>query len=89
PLRATDVGQADYQLLLDIRRFRIATDGDPVADIAMSARLVDKTGKVVASRLIEATEKLDKIEPAAAVDAFNAAFARLARELIAWTIQAA
>jgi phospholipid/cholesterol/gamma-HCH transport system substrate-binding protein len=87
PLRATDIGQADYQLLIDIRRFRIDTEGDPVVDIALSARIVDKNGKVVASRLVEAREKLDKIEPAAAVDAFNAAFARIAKELVGWTIQ--
>jgi phospholipid/cholesterol/gamma-HCH transport system substrate-binding protein len=87
PLRATDIGQADYQLLIDIRRFRIDTEGDPVVDIGLSARIVDKNGKVVASRLVEAREKLDKIEPAAAVDAFNAAFARIAKELVGWTVQ--
>jgi phospholipid/cholesterol/gamma-HCH transport system substrate-binding protein len=87
PLRATDIGQADYQLLIDIRRFRIDTEADPVVDIGMSARIVDKNGKVIASRLVEAREKLDKIEPAAAVDAFNAAFARIAKELVGWTIQ--
>ena len=26
PLRTSDVGQADYQLLIDIRRFRVAVD---------------------------------------------------------------
>lgn len=88
PLRATDIGQADYQLLVDIRRFRIATEGDPVVEIGLSARIVDKDGKVVASRLLDATEKLAKIEPAAAVEAFNAAFARIARDLIGWTVEA-
>ncbi|MHB0768758.1 ABC-type transport auxiliary lipoprotein family protein [Bradyrhizobium sp. 5.13L] len=88
PLRTTDLGQADYQLLIDIRRFRIATEGEPRAEIGLSARIVDKNGKVIASRLIEASEKLDKIEPAASVAAFDAAFARIAKELIGWTVQA-
>jgi phospholipid/cholesterol/gamma-HCH transport system substrate-binding protein len=87
PLRATDIGQADYQLLIDVRRFRIATEGTPAVEIGLSARIVDKDGKVIASRLLEESEKLDKIEPAAAVEAFNAAFARLAKELIGWTVQ--
>ncbi|MDE2376510.1 MAG: membrane integrity-associated transporter subunit PqiC [Bradyrhizobium sp.] len=87
PLRSTDIGQADYQLLIDVRRFRIAAEGSPVAEIGLSARIVDKNGKVAASRLVEASEKLDKIEPAAAVEAFNAAFGRIARELIGWTVQ--
>ncbi len=87
PLRTGDLGQADYQLLIDVRRFRIATDGGAQVEIGLSARIVDKTGKVVASRLIEASEKLDKVEPNAAVAAFDAAFARIARELIGWTVQ--
>ncbi|MBI5261298.1 MAG: membrane integrity-associated transporter subunit PqiC [Bradyrhizobium sp.] len=89
PLRAADVGQAEYQLLLDIRRFAIATEGAPAAEVVLSARLVDKNGKVVASRLFEERQKLDKVEPASAVEAFNAAFGRIAKTLIGWTVQAA
>jgi ABC-type uncharacterized transport system auxiliary subunit len=88
PLRTSDLGQADYQLLIDIRRFCIATDGETRVEIGLSARIVDKTGKVVASRLVETSEKLDKVEPATAVAAFDAAFARIAKELIGWTVQA-
>lgn len=88
PLRAPDIGQAGNQLLIDIRRFRIATEGEPQAEIALSARIVDKTGKVIASRLVEASEKLETIEPGAAVAAFNAAFGRIAKELVGWTVQA-
>ena len=88
PLRTSDVGQADYQLLIDIRSFRIATEGEPRVEIGLSARIVDKNGKVIASRLIETSEKLDKVEPAASVAAFDAAFARIVKELIGWTVQA-
>jgi phospholipid/cholesterol/gamma-HCH transport system substrate-binding protein len=88
PLRAADVGQTDFQLLIDVRRFRIVTDSGPTADIALSARLLDKSGKVIASRLFEDSQKLDQIEPAAAVAAFNEAFGRIAKEMIGWTVQA-
>jgi len=88
PLRTSDFGQAEYQLLIDIRSFRIATEGEARVEIGLSARIVDKNGKVVASRLVESSEKLDRVEPAAAVAAFDAAFARIAKELIAWTVQA-
>lgn len=87
PLRTTDLGQADYQLLIDIRRFRIATEGEAHVEIGLSARIVDKSGKVIASRLVETREKLDKVEPAAAVAALDVAFARIAKELIGWTVQ--
>jgi len=85
PLRAADVGQADYQLLLDVRRFGIVAEGEPTVEIGLSARLVDKEGKVLASRLFEESQKLDKLEPVVAVEAFNTAFARIAKELISWT----
>jgi len=88
PLRVVDIGQTDFQLLIDVRRFRIATDSQPVAEIGLSARIVDKTGKVIASRLFEDRESFDKVEPPAAVAAFNEAFGRIANEMIAWTVQA-
>ena len=88
PLRTTDIGQADFQLVIDVRRFRIATDSAPMAEIGMSARIVDKNGKVIASRLFEDAERFDKAEPQAAVAAFNDAFGRIARDMIGWTVQA-
>jgi phospholipid/cholesterol/gamma-HCH transport system substrate-binding protein len=88
PLRATDIGQNDFQLLIDVRRFRVALDSDPVVEIGLSARILDKDGKVIASRLFEESERLGKVEPPAAVAAFNAAFGRLAKSMIAWTVQA-
>jgi phospholipid/cholesterol/gamma-HCH transport system substrate-binding protein len=88
PLRVADIGQTDFQLLLDVRRFRIATDSGPTAEIGLSVRIVDKNGKVIASRLFEDGEKFDKIEPQAAVAAFSDAFGRIAKEMIAWTVQA-
>ena len=89
PLHASDVGQADYQLLIDVRRFRIAVDAGPAAEVGLSARIVDKGGKVVASRLFEGSQKFDKLEPAAAVAAFSDAFGRIARDMIAWTVRGA
>ena len=89
PLRTADLGQPDFQLLIDIRRFRIATDDEPRAEIGLSARIVDKNGGVIASRIIETSEKLDKVEPVASVQAFEAAFARIAKELVHWTVASA
>ena len=88
PLRATDVGQADVQLLIDVRRFRIAAEAEPTAEVGLSARLVDKNGKVLASRLFDDSQKLSQFEPSAAVVAFDDAFGRIAKEVIVWTVQA-
>ncbi|MDR6305196.1 phospholipid/cholesterol/gamma-HCH transport system substrate-binding protein [Nitrobacter vulgaris] len=87
PLRSMDGVQTDYQLLIDVRRFQITVDPEPVADIGLSARILNKNGKVVAARLFQDTQKLDKIEPAAASTAFNNAFERIAKDMIAWTVK--
>ena len=88
PLRAADIGQTDFQLLIDVRRFQVAMDSGPTAQIGLSARIVDKDGKVIASRLFDENEKFDKVDPQTAVTAFNAAYGRIAGDLIAWTTQA-
>jgi len=88
PLRTMDVGQPDFQLLIDVRRFQITVDSGPKAEMALSARIVDKDGKVIASRLFEESEKFDKVEPQTAVTAFDAAFSRIAKNMIDWTVQA-
>jgi phospholipid/cholesterol/gamma-HCH transport system substrate-binding protein len=88
PLRVADLGQSDFQLLIDVRGYRISADAGPVAEIGLSARIVDKNGKVVASRLFEDSEKFDKVEPAEAVTAFNAAFGRIAKNMVQWTVHA-
>lgn len=87
PLRASDEGEADYRLVLDIRRFQIAMDAAPRADIGLSARILDKDGKVTAARLFEATQAFDKLDPKAASAAFNEAFGRIAEGLIGWAAE--
>ena len=87
-MRNPDVGQADFQLLIDVRRFRVAVDSEPTAEVGLSARIIDKSGKVLASRLFEESQKFDKVEPTAVVAAFDDAFGRIAKDMIAWTVQA-
>src|SRR6185503_459386 len=41
PLRAADIGQTEFQLMVDVRRFRVAVDSKPIAEIALSARIID------------------------------------------------
>ena len=88
PLRMADIGQTEFQLLIDVRRFRIVVGSGPIAEIGLSARIVDKNGKVVASRLFEESEKFATVTPPEAVAAFSEAFGRIAKNVIAWTVQA-
>ena len=69
------IRDADYQLLVDIRSFQIDTEiWMLTAEIGFSARILNKDGQVVASRLFQQRRKLDKPDPASAVAAFNDAF---------------
>jgi len=86
PLRSADGVEAEYQLLIDIREFQVVASAQPTAKIAFSARLL-KQGKVVAARLFSASQAVDKVDPPAVVAAFDTAFAGVAKELIAWTVQ--
>lgn len=84
PLRNADLGQAEYQMLIDVRRFvGLTWSPEPAAQIELSVRLVGKNGTVVASRLFEENEKFASLDPPAAVAAFNAAFGRMAKNIIA------
>jgi phospholipid/cholesterol/gamma-HCH transport system substrate-binding protein len=87
PLRSADGAQVDDQLVIDVRRFQITTDSGQMADIALSAKILDKDGKVIASRLFQQGQKFDQLEPAAAAAAFSDAFGRIAKDVIAWTVE--
>jgi phospholipid/cholesterol/gamma-HCH transport system substrate-binding protein len=88
PLRAANSAPADRQIVIDIRHFQINTESGAKAQIGLSVRILDKQGKVLASRLFEQDQAFDKMEPAAAVAAFDAAFGLLAKDIIAWAVDA-
>jgi phospholipid/cholesterol/gamma-HCH transport system substrate-binding protein len=88
PLRLADIGQTEFQLLIDVRRFRISLEPAPAAEIGLSARMVDKNGKVIASRLFEDSEKLAMVAPTEAAAAFSEVFGRIAKSMISWTVNA-
>jgi phospholipid/cholesterol/gamma-HCH transport system substrate-binding protein len=85
PLRSTDTPGTNPQLLVDVRSFQINTDTELTAEIGFSARILNKDGQVVASRLFQQRKKLGKPDPASAVAAFDDAFGSIATDLITWT----
>jgi phospholipid/cholesterol/gamma-HCH transport system substrate-binding protein len=86
PLR--DDTDGAVRLLLDVRQFRIAGDAALKAEIGFSAKLIDKSGRVVAARLFEATRSIDGREPLPAVAAFDRTFEALMDDLVPWVVSA-
>lgn len=75
------------QLLIDIRDFALANDPVSAADIKFSAKLVDKSGHIVATRVFRATAPAKGTDPAQIAAAFDEAFAAAVTDLSAWIAQ--
>lgn len=86
--RGEGVG-ADYELLLDLRRFEAdyADGAAPTARIALGARLVrNDDDRVVASRVFEADAPADGTAVAAVDRAFAQGLGTVTTQLIGWTL---
>jgi cholesterol transport system auxiliary component len=75
----------DFQLVTDIRSFHIAATTEPVAEVEIAAKLVsDKTGRILGARVFRAVVPASATEGAPAVQAIDAAFGDVVRELVNW-----
>src|SRR6202008_786631 len=66
PLRGDALSEGGTRLLIDLRRFEIATAPEPRAMIALSAKLVDGTGRLKAARIFETSSPIDGLTVARA-----------------------
>jgi len=73
-----------YQLSIDIRRFAVATSGEPTAHIVLLAKLLDPNGEIVDSHLFEASAPAKGSDARASVDALSAAFDKVELALLEW-----
>jgi len=86
--RPLDQLNPDYRLELTVRSFQIASEPSPKAVIELTARLVDEKGTVAGARLFTASVPAKSTDAADAVAALNKAFAQVAGEIVAWTVEA-
>ncbi len=74
----------DFQLISELREFGISQP-DRAANIEMSVKLLsDRSGKVVRTKVFRISRPASGTTPDAYVDALDAAFDALARDLIGW-----
>jgi phospholipid/cholesterol/gamma-HCH transport system substrate-binding protein len=85
--RPLDLPAADFQLMLDLRAFRIV-QADQSAQIEIGAKLVANDGKVIDTRIFRATAPASATDVRKAVAALNDVFGQTVRELIPWTLAA-
>ena len=76
----------DFQLIAEIRRFGIVTPSGR-AEIEMSIKLLsDKSGKVLETRIFEGGATSAGTTPEAYVQALDAAFDGVARDVVRWVL---
>lgn len=85
--RQPDNLQVDYQLLIDLRNFQVVTDAQPYAEIEFSAKIVGEAGKILGAKIFKARVPTSAATAADVAAGLNAAFAKVATELVVWTCQ--
>jgi phospholipid/cholesterol/gamma-HCH transport system substrate-binding protein len=82
--RPLDALTADYQLLIDIRAFRLAPTPGGAAEVEFGAKVLGSSGRIVASKVFAATASREGTDAAAAVAAVDDAFGKALTQLIPW-----
>jgi ABC-type uncharacterized transport system auxiliary subunit len=82
--RPTEGLTADYQLLIDIRRFQLMLLPEPSADVEFSAKILAGDGRLVGSRIVHASVPVQAADAATAAAGLNEAFGKAATELVLW-----
>jgi phospholipid/cholesterol/gamma-HCH transport system substrate-binding protein len=75
---------ADYQMLLDLRAFQISREPAPAAQMEFSAKILNRDGKIIGTRIFQGSAPLQAIEPSAVAAAFDQAFGTAASDLVVW-----
>jgi phospholipid/cholesterol/gamma-HCH transport system substrate-binding protein len=79
---------SDFQLVTELRKFDVVTGATPTAEVEFSARLLSGDGKVVAAKVFETEEPAKGTNAGSAAAALDAAFGRLAADVVVWTANA-
>jgi phospholipid/cholesterol/gamma-HCH transport system substrate-binding protein len=75
---------ADYQLLIDLRAFRVAGAGGETSEVEFGAKVLGTGGRIVASKVFAAKAPAASAGAPAGVAALDSAFGKAAIELATW-----
>jgi phospholipid/cholesterol/gamma-HCH transport system substrate-binding protein len=85
--RTGDGAATEYQLLIDLRAFQLASAEQMKAELIFAAKLLGKGGRVLATKSFRAEAPTDGATPELATKALNRVFQQGAEELLRWTIE--
>lgn len=78
----------DYQIVTDIRSFEVTTSGSRVANVEMSAKILnDRNGSVRAQSVFKATSPVRGSENSDFVEALDRAFAKVGGDIVDWSLK--
>ena len=83
--RPMDGLTADFQLLIDVRSFHVAAGAAPSAEVEFAAKVLDGTGRIVATRVFAAKAPAQSVDAPAAIAALDEAFGKAVTDLVVWT----
>ena len=82
--RAAPEISAEWQLLVDIRSFQVVKTAGSVAEVTLTAKVLSRDGRVLASKIFTQKAPVSDLRPELAVGAINEAFGRVAVEIVVW-----
>jgi phospholipid/cholesterol/gamma-HCH transport system substrate-binding protein len=88
PLRGDSLSEGGVRLLIDLRQFDIAIVPDLKVTVALTAKLIDGTGRLKSARILEQSVPLVDLTVPQAALAFSRAFDAMARDIVIWTASA-
>ncbi len=84
-----DMFKVDYQLMIDLRSFKIVASQSPTAEIAFSAKIIAENGQILGAKLFSASVPATITDEASAAEALNRAFDKVVGDLVVWTCKTA
>jgi len=86
--RDADKPEADHKLLVDLRTVRLSVSPQPVGEIEFGAKIVDKDGRILTTKIFRAAISAKAVDAASAAAALDQAFGKAVTELVLWTLAA-
>jgi phospholipid/cholesterol/gamma-HCH transport system substrate-binding protein len=88
-VRNDGLAMGDFHLALDLRAFHVVPGPNATAEVGIAAKLTDGDGTVIDAKNFLAQAPLQRTDdPTLATAALNAAFVRVAADLVDWTLAA-